>query len=54
MKLVDIYGGYGYEELFGNALKLEAGLREKIQLISKCNIQYPVGAGRPEVKVFIR
>ncbi|KAJ3302521.1 hypothetical protein HDV03_004888 [Kappamyces sp. JEL0829] len=47
--LADIYGGYGYEELFGKALALEPGLRSQMKIITKCNIQYPVGAGRPEV-----
>ncbi|NER14347.1 aldo/keto reductase [Leptobacterium flavescens] len=36
----DIYGGYTTEEEFGNAYA-ESGIeREKIQLISKCGIQY--------------
>jgi predicted oxidoreductase len=49
--LADIYGGYTYEELFGNALKLEPFLRSEIILISKCDIQYPVGDNRPGVDV---
>ncbi|MBT8264344.1 MAG: aldo/keto reductase [Muriicola sp.] len=44
----DIYGAYGNEEEFGNAFK-ESGIeREKIQLISKCGIQY-VCEGRKNV-----
>jgi len=36
----DIYGAYGNEEEFGNAFKESHIEREKIQLISKCGIQY--------------
>jgi len=35
----DIYGGYSVEALFGQALALAPGLRERIQLVSKCGIQ---------------
>lgn len=35
----DIYGNYSCEQLFGNALKLKKGLREKIQIITKCGIK---------------
>ncbi len=36
----DIYGAYTTENEFGNALASSNILREKIQLISKCGIQY--------------
>jgi predicted oxidoreductase len=35
----DIYGGYAVEALFGEALALKPGLREQMQLISKCGIK---------------
>lgn len=35
----DIYGNYTCESLFGEALKLKKGLREKIQIITKCGIK---------------
>jgi predicted oxidoreductase len=38
----DIYGGYGVEELFGNALK-GSGLRQRIEIVTKCGIIYPAG-----------
>lgn len=34
----DIYGDYRCEAIFGNAIKNDTALREKIQLISKCDI----------------
>lgn len=34
----DIYGNYSIEEEFGKALRKQPGLRNKIQLISKCGI----------------
>ncbi len=34
----DIYGGYSCEESFGAALKLEPGLKNKIQIATKCDI----------------
>lgn len=34
----DIYGDYGNEEIFGNALKEQPGLRDKMELVSKCGI----------------
>ena len=42
----DIYGGYSCEALFGEALALEPGLREQIEIVTKCDIklcspQYP-------------
>ena len=38
----DIYGGYTTEAAFGEALKLKPGLREKIQIITKCGIKLAV------------
>lgn len=37
----DIYGDYGCEQLFGQALKLQPGIRDKIFLTSKCGIKLP-------------
>ena len=42
----DIYGDYRCETLFGEALKLDPGLKHKMQIVSKCGIklissQYP-------------
>lgn len=46
----DIYGDYSTEADFGNAFA-ESGIdRDKLQLISKCGIQY-LGEARPENKV---
>ncbi|MGG6295347.1 aldo/keto reductase [Leptolyngbya sp. AN02str] len=42
----DIYGDYTCEELFGAALKKQPGLRDRIQLISKCGIKL-VSPNRP-------
>jgi predicted oxidoreductase len=35
----DIYGNYGVEGLFGEALRAQPSLRERIQLVSKCGIK---------------
>jgi predicted oxidoreductase len=35
----DIYGGYGVEGLFGEALALKPALRGQIQIVSKCGIK---------------
>jgi len=35
----DIYGDYRCEQLFGEALRLQPNLREKLQIVSKCNIK---------------
>lgn len=37
----DIYGGYRVEALFGGALALAPGLRDRLQLVSKCGIRLP-------------
>lgn len=45
----DIYGGYRVEALFGNALAAAPGLRQRLQLVSKCGIRlegHARGAGR--------
>lgn len=35
----DIYGNYSCEALFGRALKLKPGLRDNIEIITKCGIK---------------
>jgi predicted oxidoreductase len=35
----DIYGDYGVEALFGEALRLQPALRSKMELVSKCGIK---------------
>lgn len=35
----DIYGDYAAETLFGQALALDPGLRQRIELVSKCGIK---------------
>lgn len=40
----DLYGGYAVEGLFGEALALAPGLRERLQLVSKCGIALKVAA----------
>lgn len=42
----DIYGGYTVEALFGEALALAPGLREQLQLVTKCGIRL-VSPNRP-------
>ena len=46
----DIYGGYGNEEEFGNAFAMSGIDREKMQLITKCGIQYIAKARDNKVK----
>ncbi|WP_396143698.1 aldo/keto reductase family oxidoreductase [Flavobacterium sp.] len=46
----DIYGGYTTEASFGKAWATAKIDREKVQLISKCGIQY-VSENRPENKI---
>ncbi len=36
----DIYGDHSNEEIFGNVIRKESSLREKMQLISKCGIKF--------------
>jgi predicted oxidoreductase len=42
----DIYGGYQVEALFGEALAASPGLRERLQLVTKCGIKL-TGPARP-------
>jgi predicted oxidoreductase len=42
----DIYGNYACEALFGQALKLAPALKQKIQLITKCDIMLLSGKYR--------
>ncbi len=42
MDQADIYGGYEAEEILGNALK-GTDLRDKIELVTKCDIVAPAG-----------
>lgn len=46
----DIYGDYGVETLFGEALALRPALREKLQLVDKCGIKL-VSARRPAHRI---
>lgn len=43
----DIYGGYGVEALFGEALAAAPGLRQRLQIVTKCGIRlvHPSQAG---------
>jgi len=40
----DIYGGYTVESLFGEALAAAPGLRERLQILTKCGIKLVSGA----------
>jgi predicted oxidoreductase len=46
----DIYGNYGAEGLFGEALRAQPSLRDRIQLVSKCGIKL-LSNRRPEHKI---
>ncbi len=39
----DIYGGYEAEAIFGAALKADKGLRDRIEIVTKCDIVAPMG-----------
>ncbi len=39
----DIYGGYEAEALFGAALKADKSLRDRIEIVTKCDIVAPMG-----------
>lgn len=39
----DIYGGYTAEGLFGACLKESPGLRDKLEIVTKCGIRAPAG-----------
>jgi predicted oxidoreductase len=43
MDQADIYGGYTAEAIFGAALRAAPALREKIEIVTKCDIVAPVG-----------
>ncbi len=43
MDQADIYGGYTAEAVLGNALKASPGLRDKLEIVTKCDIVAPVG-----------
>jgi predicted oxidoreductase len=42
----DIYGDHANEEIFGNVIRKNSSLREKMQLVSKCGIKFK-SAKRP-------
>jgi predicted oxidoreductase len=46
----DIYGDYGAEALFGEALRSAPGLRDRLELVTKCNIKL-LSKERPEHRV---
>jgi predicted oxidoreductase len=39
----DIYGGYVAEAILGDALKADAGLRPRMEIVTKCDIVAPAG-----------
>lgn len=43
MDQADIYGGYEAEEVLGNALKVAPHLKDKIEIVTKCDILAPAG-----------
>ena len=43
MDQADIYGDYGAEAVMGAALKASPGLRDKIEIVTKCDIIAPIG-----------
>lgn len=46
----DIYGDHSNEEIFGNVVRGNTALRDKMQLVTKCGIKFP-SAKRPQVRV---
>jgi predicted oxidoreductase len=46
----DIYGGYICEGLFGQVLKTQPGLRRRMELVTKCDINAP-GPNRPGARL---
>jgi predicted oxidoreductase len=46
----DIYGDHSNEEIFGNVLKKTPSLREKMEIVTKCDIKFP-SAKRPQTWV---
>ena len=49
MDQADIYGDYGAEALLGAAFRAAPGLRDKVEIVTKCDIVAPIGkyADRP-------
>ena len=43
MDQADIYGGYEAEEVLGAALKSAPALKNKIEIVTKCDIVAPAG-----------
>ncbi len=43
MDQADIYGGYMAEEAFGQALRASRGLRDRLEIVTKCGIVAPAG-----------
>jgi predicted oxidoreductase len=43
MDQADIYGGYTAEAIFGAALRAAPSLRDRIEIVTKCDIVAPVG-----------
>ena len=43
MDQADIYGGYTAEAILGNALRAAPGLRDRVEIVTKCDIIAPVG-----------
>ncbi len=43
MDQADIYGDYGAEAVLGDAFRVAPGLRDKVELITKCDIVAPIG-----------
>lgn len=43
MDQADIYGGYVAEEVLGAALKESPGLRDQLEIVTKCDIVAPIG-----------
>jgi predicted oxidoreductase len=46
----DIYGDYGNEQLFGEALRLQPALKAKVQIVTKCGIKL-LSAKKPDHRV---
>ena len=43
MDQADIYGDYGAEEVMGAALRAAPALRDRIEIVTKCDIVAPIG-----------
>ena len=43
MDQADIYGGYEAEEILGNALRAAPALKDRIEIVTKCDIVAPMG-----------